>query len=351
MRLSFGWLLVLVVIFGFLFSACHSSSVKSNQQVQADDSASKGGDTIASRINFYTGRITSNPTDANAYWNRGKLEMLNKSYAAAMGDLTKAVQLDSTKSEYYCDFANIEFLTGHTHEARDAFAISIRLNPKNTDAILKLAELYFYVKKYDDAIELINQAMQVNQYIVKEYFLKGLIYIEKHDTAKAISSMQTAIEQNSDYFDAYIQLGLLFAHKGNPIALSYYNNAINIRPQNPEPYYDKGLFYQFGGDDTDAIKMYTELLQIDSTYKNAYYNLGVIYNVNMSDYNKSLYYFSKAITCDTAYYMAYYGKGNCYEMLKQTRMALADYDHAYKINPNFKDAQLAYQRLKSKNPK
>jgi tetratricopeptide (TPR) repeat protein len=326
-----------------LGSSCHTGT-KSNQQLSAADTAR--GDTITPKINFYTGKISSNPKDADAYWNRGKLELITKSVGPAFTDLTRAVQLDSTKSDYFYSLADVQFITGHTHEARDAFETSIRLNPKNTDAELKLAELYFYVKKYEDAITLINQAIQVNPNIAREYFLKGMIYTEKHDTGKAISSMQTAVEQDPTYFDAYIQLGLLFAAKGNGIALTYYDNAQHLQPQNPEPYYDKGMFYQFGGDYEDAIKTYTELLEVDSTYKNAYYNLGVIYNLNKNDYAKSLEYFNKAIKCDTAYFMAYFGRGNSYEMLKQTDNALADYAHAYRINPTFKEAEIAYKKLK-----
>jgi len=342
-------LAITLAAFTFLASSCHNTNTKSGKGISAADSALKQHiDTLTPKINLYTGKIASNPKDADAYWNRGKLELLAKSLGPSLGDLTKAIQLDSTKSEYYYSLADVEFILGRTHEARDAFEASIRLNPKNTDAILKLAELYFYVKKYEDAIDLIDQAIKVNPYLAREYFLKGMIFMEKHDTTKAISSMQTAVEQDPDYFDAYIQLGLLFAGKGNPIALTYYENAIHLKPNNPEPYYDKGIFYQFGGNFDDAIKAYNELLQIDSTYKNAWYNLGVIYNENKSDYNKSLEYFNKAIKCDTAYFMAYYGRANCYEMLKQTDKALADYSHAYNLNPQFKEAEKAYQYLKSK---
>jgi len=340
---------IVFLALGFLAVSCHNSNVKSNQKVGASDSASKHGDTIVPRINYYTGIIASQPNNADAYWNRGKLEALNKSLAPALSDLTKAVILDSTKSGYFYNLADVEFLTGHTHEARDAFETSIRLDPKNTDAILKLAELYLFVQKYEDAVTLINQALKVNPYIARAYFLKGMIYIEKHDTAKAISSMQTAVEQDPDYFDAYIQLGLLFANRGNPIALTYYDDAARIQPQNPEPYYDEGMFYQFGGDYDNAIKEYQELLQIDSTYKHAYYNLGVIYNEDKTDYATSVGYFSNAIKYDTAYFMAYYGRANSYEMLKQYDKALADYSHSYRINPQFKEAEDAYKKLKSKS--
>jgi len=340
---------IVFLVLVFLASSCHNSNVKSSQMPGAADSASRhNGDTIAAKITYYTGIIASQPNNADAYWNRGKLEAAGKNLVPALSDLTKAVMLDSTKSAYFYNLADVEFITGHTHEARDAFETSIRLDPKNTDAILKLAELYLFVQKYEESVTLINQALKVNPYIARAYFLKGMIYIEKKDTGKAISSLQTAVEQDPDYFDAYIQLGLLFAHRGDPIALTYYDDATRVQPQNPEPYYDEGMFYQFGGDYDEAIKVYKELLEVDSTYKHAYYNLGVIYNEDKTDYKASIDNFSNAIKYDTAYFMAYYGRANSYEMLKQYDKALADYAHSYRLNPQFKEAEDAYKKLKSK---
>jgi len=350
---------ILFLGFGFLIASCHNTNVKSNQEVKAADSASKQhGDTIADRISFYTARVNRNPNDANAYWNRGKLEALGKNLGPALGDLTKAVMIDSTKAEYFFSLADIDFATGHTHEARDAFETCIRLNPKNTEAILKLAELYFYVKKYPEAIDLIDNAIKINPYLAKEYFLKGMIFMEKRDTALAISSMKTAVEQDPKYFLAYIQLGVIFASKGNPLALNYYNTAIQLQPQNSEPYYDKGLFYQFGGDYDDALKAYGEIMQVDSVYqlpdtlcKHAYYNMGDIYFENKNDYSKSLDCFNQAIKSDTNYFMAYYGRANCYEKLNQPDKALADYAHSFNLNHSFKEAAKSYKRLKSQNHK
>ncbi len=341
-----------------LFS-CHNSNIKSNQEVRAGDSATKRPvDTIPERINFYSGKLAANPNDANAYWNRGKLEMLHKELGPALGDLTKAVQLDSTKADYFLSLANIEFTIGKTHEAKDAFEVSIRLNPKNTDALLQFAELYYDVKLYDDAIDLVDKAIKINPYVAREYFQKGMIFWEKRDTSLAISSMRTAIEQDPDFFLAYIQLGIIFASTGNPIALNYFDDAKRLQPQNPEPYYDKGQFYQNGGDYDDAIKAFGEIFQLDSIYqkpdtlhKHACYNIADIYFENKKDYVNSLKYFDMAVRSDTGYFMAYYGRAYSYEKLNKIDNALADYAHAYNLNHKFREAALSYKRLKSQYPK
>jgi tetratricopeptide (TPR) repeat protein len=333
----------------FLITGCNHSNKEVQQNGQHKDSAAHAVvDTITPKLKTYSQRIASNPNDADAYWNRGKLEVLLKKPGAAVVDFAKALQLDSTKADYYYNLADMDFIGGHTREAKDLFEKCVKINPKYVEALLKLGEIYFYVKKYADAIDYIDKALKVNHYSGKAYFMKGMIFLEKGDTAKAVSSMQTAVEQDSKYFDAYIQLGLLFAHKGNVRALDYYNDAINIQPNNVEPYYDKGMFYQSVNDFDNAIKTYTQLLTIDSTYKFALYNMGVIYYVGNKDYKKALGYFDKAVRSDTSYAMAYYGRANCYKQLEQYSYALLDYSHVLYLKPNLQEAKDEYMEVKKK---
>ena len=74
--------------------------------------------------------------------------------------------------------------------------------------------------------------------------MKGMNYKEIKDTAKAISSMQTAVEQDQTYYSAYIQLGILCAAQKNPLAVQYYKNAMRIQPNSTEAWYDLGKYYQ-----------------------------------------------------------------------------------------------------------
>jgi len=85
--------------------------------------------------------------------------------------------------------------------------------PENTDGLLKLGELYFFVKQYENAFAKINQALKINENLAKAYYLKGNIYKEIGDTAKAISSLETAIEQDNKNYGAFLDLGLIYAAK------------------------------------------------------------------------------------------------------------------------------------------
>ncbi len=329
-------------------TACKNSNSQQVQQQHGKDTSHVAADTISAKIEWYSAYIMGHPLDANAYWNRGKLEALQKKYTRAEKDFTETVKIDSTKDKYYNSLADAEFVLGHTRESKAAFEKCIVLNPANTDALLKLGEIYFYVKKYKDAIELTDKALRINVHLAKAYFMKGMIFLEVHDTTKAISSLQTAIEQNSSYFDADIQLGLIYSRKGSIHAVDYFNAALNADPHSVEPYYDKGMFYQTKGDYDNAINSYTQLLQLDSTYKFALYNLGFIYYLNGKDYKKGIYYFSKAIKSDTSYTMAYYARGNCYQEMNDLANAETDFAHAIKQRPDFVEAQASYKEVKAK---
>jgi tetratricopeptide (TPR) repeat protein len=339
----------LVLIGGvILLSACNGGSKGAQQESPKKDSVKGPVDTISPKIELYKKKVAKNPKDADSYWKLGMLEAAIKQYPTAIQDYNNAIKIDSTKAEYYFMLADADFVSGRTHESKDAFEKCVSLDPKNTKALMRLGELYFYVKKYPEAIECIDKTLKIDPHFARAYFMKGMIFLEKHDTTKALSSMQTAVEQDPKYFDAYIQLGLVYTHKGKSIALDYFNDAINVQPGNVEPYYDKGMFYQNGQDYDDAVKAYNELLQVDSTYKYALYNLGVIYCIYKPDYKKAIYYFDKAIRFDKTYSMAYYGRGNCYEQLNQLDKALEDFSYAVQYNQKFDAAREAMKEVKAK---
>ena len=228
---------------------------------------------------------------------------------------------------------------------KDLLEKCLSLDNKNVDAMLKLAELYFYVKKHDKCFEYINMALKIDKYNTKGYFMKGMNYKELKDTAKAISSMQTAVEIDQTFYSAYMQLGILNAGQRNPIAIDYYKNALRIQPQSKDTWYDIGKFYQDAKNWDKAIEAYNVLLKIDPMHKNANYNLGGIYMVGKNDYKSSLTYFSKALSIDPAYVEAYYGRGVCYQTMGDKKNAATDFKACLSINPNFEEAANALKGL------
>ena len=202
-----------------------------------------------------------------------------------------------------------------------------------------MIQLHFLVKKYQEAFDDINKALQINRFLAKAYFIKGMIYKETKDTVRAISSMTTAVEQDQQYYDAYMQLSLLYASKKDKLALEYMNNALRLKPASEEVLYAKGKFYQDIEAWDNAITAYTELIRQFSNNKYVHYNLGVINGGQKKEYEKAIKNFDAAVKIDPEYFQAYYGKGTCYELLGDKKNAIENYKEALKIKPDYSPAQ------------
>ncbi|MFK5173600.1 tetratricopeptide repeat protein, partial [Propionibacterium freudenreichii] len=76
-------------------------------------------------------------------------------------------------------------------------------------AYLKLSEIALLLKDYANSIKYANDALKIDVFNPTAYFLKGMTYKYGKDTNNAISSFQTAIEQDNQYYKAFVELGFL----------------------------------------------------------------------------------------------------------------------------------------------
>jgi len=287
--------------------------------------------------------ISENPENAFLYNKRAKYYYSIKDLPAGLKDIEKAIALDSTNADFYLTLSSFYFSSNKTSAAKAALEKCIKLDENNTEALLKLAELYLYVTKYSESITFINKALKINPYNSKGYFMKGMCYKELKDTAKAISSMTTAVEQDKEYYHAYVQLGLLHAAKKNKLSVNYYKNAIDIQPKSTEAWYGLAKYYQDMGDWNNAIKSYDSLLNFNPAYKFAYHNKGVIYLTSLKLNEKALESFTNAIKADPKYTDAYWGRGITYQTIGDKENAFADFKACLAIDPEYEAAKRALE--------
>ncbi|HET6992345.1 MAG TPA: tetratricopeptide repeat protein, partial [Bacteroidia bacterium] len=205
--------------------------------------------------------------------------------------------------------------------------------------------LNHYLTKYDDEMKLIDQALHVDVHNAQAYFMKGMLFKERHDTMRAISSMQTAVEQDPDHYNAYIQLGLLSAARKDPIAETYYMNALKINPNSVEAMYDLGMYYQSIDNYNAAIETYTTLLKVDRHNFDAHFNLGMLHAVKLGVVDEGMKYFDSAIADNPKEPRGYYGRGYCFEKNGDVMNARADYKMALTVDSTYTNAAIALSRL------
>lgn len=331
-------------IFHILFLSAVLLFVSCGDNKTAEVKKNSGSDEISEELKILNDKIASESNNPDLYHQRAKYYYDHKMYDKGLQDMASVMKIDSSKAAYFLTLSDLYFVTNKTKNAKATLEKCIAMDDKNIDAVLKLAELYFYLKKYDQSIENINKALRIDQYNAKAYFMKGMNFKELKDTAKAISSMQTAVEQDKEYYNAYMQLGILYAAKKNNLAVLYYKNAIKIWPGSEEAWYALGKYYQDIGDWNNALGTYKALLQVAQN-KFAHYNMAVIYLIGLKNNDLAIQHFTDAINIDPKYLDAYYARGTTYQEMKDVKKAASDFQSCLSINPQYEPAQTALKRL------
>lgn len=330
---------IIIATFACIIAACGSGDKNTDQQ-----SSSYEPIPASKELSELNERLKTDSSNAGLFYERAKCYMDIHDYNAALIDMSRVMRLDSTKPQYYITISDLYLYANLTGRSKTALEKCLALDPKNTAAMLRLAELYFYVKKYQESINYINEALKIDEHISQAYFLKGMNFRELGDTAKAISSMITATEQAPEYYKAFLEVSVLYAAQKNKLALSYCDNALRIDPTSIEALYIKGNYYLDNKDWDNAIKTYDELLKVEPKYKYAHYNLGAI-ALNAKKYDDAIIHFTNAINIDPKYAEAYFGRGTCYVQKNDKTKAKIDYQMAAQVAPGYTPADDALNAL------
>ncbi len=328
-----------------VFISCNQS--KNQTEETASTTAANDTSAYARKLADLNAKIASNPSDASLLNQRAKLYLETQDIGNAILDAQKLLSIDTTNADYFVTVADVHFAAGKSGRSKAALEKALSIDSKNKEANMKLAELFFYVQKYDQSISYLNSVLKEDIHNPKAYFMKGMNFKEMGDTTKSISSFQTAIEQQPDYYEPFMQLGIIYSTKNNPLALQYFDGAIRIKPQSEEALYGRGMWYQEHAKDYDkAIQDYTSITQMNPKNRNAHFALGFIHYNYLKVYNEAIKHYTRAIDADPNFADAFYNRGVCYETLGDIAAAKGDYEKALDIRPDYQAAKEGIQRVK-----
>lgn len=326
------------------FASCKNTEDK-ELEVHAEKSDSLSIKLNSPDLKAVNAALLKDPGSAELYNKRAVIYMNIKQLDEAVFDAKRAIRLDSANPGYYLTLVDVYFSQNKTRLAKELLEIIEKKFPENAEGLLKLSELYFLVKQYQKGIDYVNKALKIDASSAKAYYIKGSIYRESGDTARAISSFETAKDQDNSYLDAYHDLGIIYAARKNPLALEYYNSALRIDPSNAETRYARAKFLQDLGKIEDAITEYNAINSSSKDCDLCFYNLGAIYLEVKNDAGKAIDYFSKAIAINPNYADAYFARGYAYSKLNDKKNAKADYQSCLSLNPNHDGAALGINNL------
>ena len=326
------------VVFSFLIvvSACKGGKNEAQVPLRTD---------LPPDVAKITSQIVADSLNPDLYYQRAQLWLDKKDGGKALEDANHAIRLKPGNSKYYIAQADAYLVLGKPKLCRESLLKSIEMNSEETEAYLKMAELNLYFRDYTQVFEYVQKALDVDPNLAKAHFIRGFALKEKGDTAAAIKDYLKATSLKQDYYDAFIQLGMLYSVRKNKIALDYLGNALKIKPNSVEAMYFQAMFYQETEDLNKAMEIYNKIVSIDPKYKFAYFNLGYIHMYYLRVYDKAAQYFTSAIQADPMYVEAYYNRGYSAELAGDVQKARLDYNKALELRQGYALALSGLKRL------
>lgn len=325
-------------------------------QTASTDDTQTVVDTIspAAALDTLNARILESPNDPEVYKARAEYHWVQQDMVAALNDLDLGLKADSTRADLHFAKGEIYYTSTQFDLAMESYQNCLDQEPENVDCLLRVAEMNVHLKQYVKAIQNLNDALKQDDQLPLAYYIKGRVYKETGDTNLAASSYQTAIEVDPEYYDAYIEVGLLYAAAGSDLAMEYYNTALELRPNSVEAKYNMAYFLQSTGfrDSTryrESLQLYDDILNLDPSNAAAAFNQGFINLEYLQDYNSAKERFTHAIDLYPQYFQAFYNRGLCWESLGNNEEALKDYNRALSLKPDFTAAAKAKGRVLGDN--
>lgn len=353
-------LIISIILIAVAQQSCKQCN-KTDTPVLAADSTQIPG------LQAISNEIAKDSTNPYLYYKRAQLYQANEQLKSALTDMFIALSLDSVRPEFYVYAAELFKQTGEPQRGIALMDKAIVTDSLNTAYYVKAAELSYIDTtmkgNYAIALNYLNTAIAKDPQNADIYFFKGNVFKEMKDTARAISSFQTATELNPQYYDAYVQIGLLLKQRNDKNAEKYFDNAIKVKENAEDALYAKANLQKEEGlklYDAGKISQASERLQtaiktfkqaIAANHRNTEAYMGVAFCYYQIDSVQEAYeYYDKAIKISPLYAGAYFSKGLCAEDLGKINEAIMLYENCLNIDPDFTRAKEHLQAIRNSKP-
>jgi predicted O-linked N-acetylglucosamine transferase (SPINDLY family) len=218
-----------------------------------------------------------------------------------------------------------------------------KTNLQNAIALHQQGEL-------QQAEQIYQKLLAVNPINSEVLHLLGVIAYQKGQFQHAIDLISIAIEISPDIPDFFVNKGnALQELKLLEVAISCYEQAIALNPNYAEAYINMGAALKDLSRLQDAVKSFDKAILLRPDLAEAHSNRGIALK-DLNDFQSAIASYDKAIAINPNYAEAHYNRGISLQELKQLDAAVESYDRAIALNPDYSEAYAnrgaAYKDLK-----
>ncbi len=191
----------------------------------------------------------------------------------------------------------------------------------------------FYFGQSQDTVK-VGANLSTDQLAEEDYNM-GLLALKDKNYQQAAELFSKSLSAKPGFDKAHANRSVAYTHLGKyNEALWDVNLAIIANPQNPENYFNKSLIYMgMQLPDSQSIAL-DACLNLNHDHAEAAYYKGLL-SYKSGDYEKSISYYSMAISSNRNYVFAYNDRGSAKRALGDLPGAIEDYTRATLIDSSY----------------
>ncbi|HFC00959.1 MAG TPA: hypothetical protein ENJ53_09170 [Phaeodactylibacter sp.] len=333
----------LLAIIALIFGACKNDHATTTPPPVSAEKTIIGSTGIPD-IDKLSLKIAQDPKNAELYAARAEKFYQNEGYDNAIQDMASAMKIDSTNADYHHLLADIYLDYYKSRLALQTMKRCVALYPKRMASLFKLAEIQQILKQYDASMATVVRVMKIDPDNPRGFFMIGVNHALKGNKKMAIKNLQKCVDIDPEYTEAWVLLGQIFEQDNDPLALQYFENAVETAPDNVEVLYSKASYLHNHDQLDKAEEVLKKIIKINRQYPSAFDRLGVIY-LEKDSIDKAYENFNIAVNIAPDFGVAYYHRGYASELKGDLKAAKRDYQNILNFNPDSKEAKEGMKRV------
>jgi len=209
--------------------------------------------------------------------NRGMASSMLENYSKALKDYDDALEKNPSDAEAYVNKGDIFFATGDYKEAIQLYTLAIQLVPGDERTYNNRANAYIKLALFDQALQDYNTALQIkeNSYT---HVNRGFYWMDRLQPETALNDFLIASKMDYRNAGAFYGVGMVKLESGELLsALDNFNKAIDLDSKNELYFNLRGVTYHELSFYEDAIYDFDLALKNNPNYTDALRNRSLSY--------------------------------------------------------------------------
>ncbi len=232
----------------------------------------------ANAIDAYEESLRIQPSNVKDRLNLAVLYRREGYPARALEQYNLVLALNPAYASAWFNLAVLQKSEGNFKGAEESYLRAIDLEPENEIYWKNLSVLYGSLNRIDDAVAILNEALEIHQGSGPLRYLLALQFKKRNDDYRALEVLERTVAVAPDYVKGWIALGDTQSDLKNHIAaIESYKRAEILNPDDSETLYQLGKEYFLLDDYSSAIGYFEEALITIRDNAWIWYNLGKAY--------------------------------------------------------------------------